>query len=103
MKKAYIAGKITGDPDYKLKFARAVDYLHNKGYTVMSPAVMPAGFDYEDYMSVCFTMMWVCRSGTAFFMPDWQSSPGAIRERNNAIKTGMNIEDLTWEEIGWSG
>ena len=101
MKKASIAGKITGHPDYRAKFARAVAYLEGRGYAVMSPAVMPMGFDYEDYMSICFTMMWICRGGVAFFLPDWPNSPGAIRERNNAIKTSMTIKDLTWEEIGW--
>lgn len=101
MSKAYIAGKITGDPNYRSKFAAAVKYLRSRGHVVMSPAVMPDGFDYEDYMSICFVMMWVCRSGTAFFLPDWEHSAGAIREHENAKKTGMKIEYLTWEEIGW--
>jgi hypothetical protein len=100
--KAYIAGKITGDPKYREKFAAAVKHLEGRDYTVMSPAVMPWGFDYEDYMHVCFAMMWVCRQGTAFFLPDWQNSPGAIREYDNAMKIGMKIEYLTWEDIGWA-
>ena len=101
MKKSYIAGKITKDPDYKAKFAAAVKYLEARGYAVMSPAVMPAGFDYEDYMHVCFAMMWVCRNGIAFFLPDWKDSPGARREHVNAVKTGMDIKYLSWEAIGW--
>lgn len=104
MNKAYIAGKITGDPDFYAKFKAAEMYLKGRGFAVFSPAVMPAcfdGFDYEDYMHVDFAMMWVCRSGVAFFLPDWQQSKGAMRERNNAILTGMAVEDLTWDEIGW--
>jgi len=100
-KKAYIAGKITGDPKYRDKFSRAAEYLRTRGYVVMSPAIMPDGFDYEDYMSICFAMMWVCRGGTAFFLPDWEHSPGALREYRNAQQTGMKIEHLTWEDIGW--
>lgn len=99
--KAYIAGKITNDPQYREKFAKAVKYLTGIGYAVMSPATMEDGFDYEDYMHVCFAMMWVCRAGTAFFLPDWESSPGAIREHENARKTGMEVEYLSWEDIGW--
>jgi hypothetical protein len=99
MSKAYIAGKITHDPDYRAKFATAGKYLRSRGYVVMSPAIMPDGFDYEDYMHICFAMMWVCRAGTAFFLPDWKDSPGARREHENAQKTGMKIEYLTWEEM----
>lgn len=101
--KAYIAGKITNDRDYRAKFAAAVKYLESCGYAVMSPAVMQDGFDYEDYMHVCFAMMWVCREGTAFFLPDWKDSPGARREHANAVKTGMNIKFLTWKAIGYGG
>jgi hypothetical protein len=99
IKKAYIAGKITGDPDYRAKFARAVKYLTARGYVVMSPAIMPDGFDYEDYMTICFAMMFVCRGGTCFLLPDWKNSPGAKREYNNAEKTGMSIEYLTEEDL----
>lgn len=95
IKKAYIAGKITGDPGYREKFGLAVRLLEARGYTVMSPAIMPDGFDYEDYMHICFTMMWICRSGTAFFLPDWINSPGAMREHDNALKTGMKILYIT--------
>jgi hypothetical protein len=98
--KAYIAGKITGDPYYREKFARAVEYLHTRGYAVMSPAVMPDGFEYEDYMHVCFAMMHVCRTGTAFFLPNWKDSPGAIREHANAKRLGMKIEYLEWSQMG---
>ena len=101
MIKAYIAGKITGDPQYHEKFAAAVTYLQFKRYVVMSPAIMPDGFGYEDYMTICFAMMWACRRGTAFFLPDWKDSPGAMREHINAEKTGMQIRYLTWEDIGW--
>ena len=101
--KAYIAGKITNDPKYHEKFAAAVKYLESCGYVVMSPAVMPDGFDYEDYMHICFAMMRVCRNGMAFFLPDWMDSPGAQREHDHAMALGMKIDALTWEEIEWHG
>ena len=101
--KAYIAGKITNDQDYRAKFARAEKYLKRKGFVVMSPAVMPAcfhGFEYEDYMHVCIAMMWVCREGVCFMLPNWKDSPGAMREHENAKETGMKIHYLTWDEMG---
>ena len=98
--KAYIAGKITNDPDYKAKFKRAEDHLKRKGFVVFSPAYMPDGFGYEDYMHVCIAMMWVCREGVCFMLPNWKDSPGARREHENAKETGMEIYYLTWEEMG---
>lgn len=37
--KIYIAGKITGDPDYKAKFEAAAEAYKKKGYTVLCPLV----------------------------------------------------------------
>lgn len=99
MKKAYIAGKITDDPDYREKFAYVAEHLKSRGYAVMSPAVMSAGFEYEDYMHVCFAMMHVCRTGTIFMLPNWKESPGAMREHDNAVELGMIIEYLTWSDV----
>lgn len=40
--KVYLAGKITGDPNYREKFAAAVKKLEERaGVTVISPAVTP--------------------------------------------------------------
>jgi hypothetical protein len=97
MKKAYIAGKITGDPQYRTKFATAVRMLEAKGYAVMSPAIMPDGFEYEDYMTICFAMLEACRGGICFMLPDWKDSPGAQREHQRAQEMGMAIIYL--EEI----
>ena len=41
--KAYIAGKITGDPDYWHKFQRAQEDLEDQGFTVINPAELPEG------------------------------------------------------------
>lgn len=88
-KKAYIAGKITGDKDYKVKFDNAVLSLCLDGWIVMNPAILPEGFDYEDYMTVCFAMIDVC--DTVFFLPDWFESPGAKREHDYALKSKKKI------------
>jgi len=97
IKKAYIAGRITGDPEYRAKFAKAEGYLKSQGYAVMSPAIMPDGFDYDDYMQICRAMLMVCHA--AFFLPDWLDSPGAKREFEWARDSGKDIKQLTWAEI----
>lgn len=91
-KKAYIAGKITGDPDYKTKFDHASLSVRVDGYSVMSPAILPDGFDYDDYMHVCYAMVDVC--DTVFFLPDWGQSPGAKAEHKYATEKGKAIKYL---------
>lgn len=55
--KVYLAGKITGDPNYREKFAEAAKKLEERaGVTVISP--------------------------TAAFLPDWEDSPGAQLEKH---------------------
>jgi hypothetical protein len=95
--KAYIAGKITDDPNYRKKFNAVTEGLMRMGYAVMSPAIMPDGFEYEDYMIICFAMLSVC--DIIFLLPDWTESPGASREYEQAKRTGMRIEYLTKKEI----
>ena len=51
-KKIYIAGKITGDPNYQLKFIRARQHLTKDGYTVLTPAVLPEGMTKADFRNL---------------------------------------------------
>lgn len=94
--KAYIAGKITGDKDYKAKFDKVEKELRYGGWLVMNPAILPEGFDYEDYMTVCFAMIDVC--DTVFFLPDWRDSKGAMREYEHAVCTFKKILYLSKEK-----
>jgi len=77
--KIYIAGKITGDPNYKQKFAMKEMELMAQGHKVMNPSILPEGFDYEDYMKVCYAMIDTCDA--ILLLPDWKESNGAVRER----------------------
>ena len=43
--KVYIAGKITGDPGYRDKFAAAEIQLGWQGHTVLNPAELPGGHE----------------------------------------------------------
>ena len=81
MKKSiYIFGKITGDPDYKEKFNKVEKMLVKKGFAVMNPAILPEGFEYENYMHICFAMIDVC--DYMYALEGWEDSPGATREKH---------------------
>ena len=76
--KIYIAGKITGDPNYKAKFAEAENFYKKKGYTVLTPTWMPLGMQPADYMRICFAM--IDTADVVAFLPDYETSPGAQLE-----------------------
>ena len=76
--KIYIAGKITGDSEYREKFQRAEQALEDYGFTVISPAVLPEGMTNADYMRICFAM--IDSADVVAFLPDWDRSSGACLE-----------------------
>jgi len=79
----YIAGKITGDPNYKVKFDKAAKRLSAKGDIVLNPSILPLGLDYDDYMHIDFAMIDV--ADTVYFLKDYKDSPGAMKEWHYAI------------------
>lgn len=76
--KIYIAGKITGDPNYKEKFRRAEERLVSQGHIVLNPARLPEGMQPGDYMHICFAML--VAADMAVFLPDYSDSSGARLE-----------------------
>ncbi len=83
--KVYLAGKITGDQDYRLKFLKARQKLERDGYVVISPAVLPDRLTSADYMRICFSMI-DCADAVAF-LPDWKQSPGTRLEHEYCAYT----------------
>ena len=94
--KIYIAGKITGDPNYKRKFAKAAKCL-SKTHTVMNPAILPDGFEFEEYMKICKSMIDVCDA--VYFLPDWKQSTGAQEEYLYALSLGKKTALFKHEKI----
>jgi hypothetical protein len=80
--KIYIAGKITGDDDYKNKFERYEWLLSMQGHTVMNPSILPEGFEYEQYIHICEAMIDCCDA--VALLPDWRESKGAMYEKDYA-------------------
>lgn len=86
--KIYIAGKITGDPDYKVKFESAAEAYKKEGYAVLNPAVLPSDMLPADYMRICFAM--IDTADVVTFLPGFSKSPGARLEAEYCFYTDKN-------------
>lgn len=84
--KIYLAGKITGDPNYREKFKSAARVLTALGYVVLNPAILPDGLSEPGYMRISLTMLE--ESDMAVFLPDFQESKGALIEQAWCQRTG---------------
>ena len=82
--KIFISGPITGKENYnRHEFDNAEQLLSSLGHSVMSPAKLqplhnPEAFAHEDYMKICFAMIFVCDA--VYFLAGWSASLGARME-----------------------
>ena len=76
--KIYIAGKITGDPESRRKFAYAAWEVEKLGHIALNPAELPDGMTPEEYMRICFAMLDV--ADEMWYLGDAADSPGAFLE-----------------------
>lgn len=95
-RKIYLAGPVTGVPDYVERFVKAKRCLEKMGHLVLSPEVLPEGFDYEDYMRITIAMLYIC--DTIVLLPGWEQSKGTLRELKEAIRTGKEIVQYAYME-----
>lgn len=96
--KAYIAGKIAGDPNYKEKFERAEQYMKQFGMIVLNPACLPGDMAKADYMRICFAM--IDSADTVVLLDDWQGSPGARLEKAYCDYIGKHTEENIMKGAG---
>ena len=89
MKIIYLAGKITGDPDYRSKFCFASRMLTNAGFTVINPSTLPDGLSYAAYIRLSTAMLDECEG--ICLLTGWIDSPGARHEHNRAEICGLRI------------
>lgn len=90
--KIYIAGKITGDENYKAKFATVQKELESEGHIVLNPALLPQGMETKDYMRICLAM--IETADMVHFLPDSGQSRGATVERAYCEYTNKNIKEI---------
>ena len=87
----YIAGKITGDSNYKEKFKRYELYYRLQGHTVLNPAVLPMSdsISYEAYIRMSKAML--DEADTIVMLPDYKDSKGALQELQWAIEQRKEV------------
>ena len=95
----YLAGKISGDPNYKEKFFKVQREIEEfMSFTVLNPAILPSeGFSYESYMRISGAMLKECEA--VCFLPDWLDNSGARCEFQQAVELGKDIYITLGE--GW--
>ncbi len=90
----YISGKITYKENYEDDFLRVQEKLENMGHIVLSPLMIKAKLEYEQYMHIDFAMIDICDA--VYFIHDWYESRGARREKSYAE---AKEKTLMFEEI----
>lgn len=90
MRKVYIAGPMTGLPDFnKPAFHSKAAELREEGFTVLNPAILPDGLEHHEYMQICLPMVQV--SDTIYMLSGWESSKGALMEHDLAMDIGLSV------------
>ena len=91
--RVYISGPMTGDPDYKQKFADADMDLKAKGYDVVNPsrtaATLPGSMTYDEIMRVDLLLLELCDE--IYMLKGWKESHGARIEHDTARRHGIRI------------
>ena len=88
-KKIYLSGKISGDPDFKEKFALKEKELTETGHLVFNPALHPDMFTWEQFMELDLKALGNCDA--IYLLEDWKDSRGAKIEYDEAVKLGKEI------------
>lgn len=87
-KKVYIAGPITGDPDYREKFSNAADDIRWLGLEPVNPAEAPEGLTYKEYIDRGLKLLMEC--DMICMLPGSGDSPGASLESHYARLAGLS-------------
>lgn len=91
--KVYISGPITGTDDYMKRFENAENYLIDKGYSVVNPAMvnsmLPTDTTYKEYMLMSLAMLQTV--DTVYMLKGWEESKGASLECQYALTMGYKI------------
>lgn len=91
MKRIYIAGKMTGEPEFNFPAFNAVAItLRAQGYDVVNPAENnDTTWPYERYMRRAIEALLTCDS--IVMLPGWDRSNGARMEHLIATNLGLTI------------
>lgn len=85
----YIAGPITGRPDYIERFCRAYLDLEAEGWIILNPADLPEGMPADRYMPICLAMLQ--QADAVYMLEGWEESAGASIEWTLAKYQGKRV------------
>lgn len=92
MKKVYISGKVTGDPNYREKFLEEENRLFSLGYEPVNPAACISSAEkWSKAMRTALRAMLLC-DGVSL-LSDWKKSKGAKIEARLARELGLDVRD----------
>lgn len=93
MIRVYVAGKMTGLPDFNFPaFHAKAAQLRALGYHVENPAenpVPPCGGTWEGYMRMAVAQLATCTH--IHLLPGWEDSRGARIEQRLAAELGLEV------------
>lgn len=94
MKRIYIAGPMTGIPEFNYPaFNAETKRLRALGYHVENPAENPTCDGWADYMRAAITQLVSCNA--IVLLPKWDTSKGAKLEYHIAMELGIK-----WHRVG---
>lgn len=75
----FLSGPVTYNPRRARRiFNRAARRLKRHGAVVLNPTLLPEGMEYEQYMTICETML--CEANAVCALPGYEQSKGSMRE-----------------------
>lgn len=93
--RVYIAGKITGCPNYKANFAEAAFKVRTQGNTPVIPFKGLCGeLTYKEYIDHGLELLKNCDA--VLFLGNWTESKGAKLEHLYAETVGIKIMYTNW-------
>lgn len=99
--KIYIAGAITNDHNYKIKFDAIDKWLSSQGYIVFNPTTTPLGLTYKEYIDLGLQMLMRCDC-MCVLPHDVNNSPGLMLEKHYAELVDIpiiNLKECIWKHI----
>lgn len=86
----YISGAISkNEAPYMEKFEEAQRHLESLGYSVLNPAMLPAGMPQTKYMPICIAM--IDQSDVIYMLSDFRDSEKSMVELEYAMYQNKKI------------